>query len=251
MLPALLVLLLGAGAGFYYLQVLVPRQEEALRVAVAQQLEKERQERERQEQLRAEQAAASVQAMEDAGASSAPMEDAGALVPGEAPDAGALEDGGSAQDAGAEADAGAVEAGEPDAGSVSDAGIPAVKRPAPVRDFDYYMSQGNRLRARERFEESLEAYAEAAELEPDRAEPYAGRGMAFLDLGDTRQAETEFKQALKFNPRYGEAIMGLAETYRSRGKKAEAIRYYQRYLDVLPNGPEASVARSAIEHLKE
>jgi tetratricopeptide (TPR) repeat protein len=155
-----------------------------------------------------------------------------------------------------------LDAGGADAGTALDAGADAgrtgpaagtagVKRPAPVRDFDYYMTQGNRLRERERFEAALEAYGEAAELEPDRAEPYSGRGMAYLDLGDARQAATEFKQALKINANYGEAIIGLAETYRSQGKKAEAIRYYERYLEVLPNGPEASVARSAIERLKE
>jgi tetratricopeptide (TPR) repeat protein len=144
-----------------------------------------------------------------------------------------------------------LDAGAGDAGLPPDAGTAGVKRPAPVRDFDYYMTQGNRLRERERSEAALEAYGEAAELEPDRAEPYSGRGMAYLDLGDTHQAETEFKQALKINANYGEAIIGLAETYRSQGKKAEAIRYYERYLEILPNGPEASVARSAIERLKE
>jgi regulator of sirC expression with transglutaminase-like and TPR domain len=45
--------------------------------------------------------------------------------------------------------------------------------------------------------------------------------------------------------------MGLAETYRTQGKKAEAIRYYERYLEVRPNGPDAPVARSAIQRLKE
>jgi tetratricopeptide (TPR) repeat protein len=113
------------------------------------------------------------------------------------------------------------------------------------------MTQGDRSRERDRTQAALDAYGEAAELEPDRAEPYTGRGMTFLDMGDTRQAETEFKQALKFNPRYGDAIIGLAETYRSQGKKADAVRYYERYLEILPNGPEASVARSAIERLKE
>lgn len=252
----LLVLLLGGGAGFYYFQVLVPQREEAERAATARRLEAERLERERQEQLLAAQA----RAQEDAGSSPEPAGDAGALA-GEAPpgtgdggteeDAGTLLDGG-ATDAGTEADAGTADAGAvTDGGATVDAGVPAVKRPAPVRDFDYYMTQGDRQRERERPEAALDAYAGAAELEPDRAEPYAGRGMAFLDMGDTRQAETEFRQALKFNPRYGEAIIGLAETYRSQGKKAEAIRYYERYLEVLPNGPEASVARSAIERLKE
>jgi predicted Zn finger-like uncharacterized protein len=244
----LLVLLLGGGAAaFYYFQVFLPR-EEAARVAAAQKLEQERLERERQEQerlarerqererqererqeqeLKAAQAAAEALALADAGASSADggTGDAGMLL--------------------------AEDAGTPDAGAPADAGAPTVKRPAPVRDFDYYMTQGDRNRERERPEAALDAYAEAAELEPSRAEPYAGRGMSFLDMGDTRQAETEFKQALKFNPRYGEAIIGLAETYRSQGKKADAIRYYERYLEILPNGPEASVARSAIERLKE
>jgi predicted Zn finger-like uncharacterized protein len=266
-LPVVLLLLLalgGAGGAFYYLQVFKPQQEEeARRVAAAQRLEEERRERERQEKLLAAQAESAA----DAGSTAPPQEDGGALAGvggpdtgdgGVAEDAGAAGDGGLG-DAGMDADAGFMDAGAPmDAGTAADAGAPEAgaadagpKRPAPVRDFDYYMAQGDRLRERERTEAALEAYGEAAELEPDRAEPYSGRGMAFLDMGDNRQAEAEFKQALKLNPRYGEAIMGLAETYRSQGKNAEAVRYYERYLEILPNGPEASVARSAIERLKQ
>jgi tetratricopeptide (TPR) repeat protein len=70
-------------------------------------------------------------------------------------------------------------------------------------------------------------------------------------MSSPRQAEAEFKQALKISPNHGEALMGLAETYRTQGKKAEAIRYYERYLEVLPNGPDAPVARNAIQRLKE
>jgi len=256
----LLVLLLAGGASaFYYLQVYLPREAEAARLALAQRQEQERLAQERLEQERAEKAAAEARALAKAQADAGreeDSEDGGALA------AGALDgtgDGGTG-DAGAllDMDAGTPDAGEladagasPDGGARVDAGAPTVKRPAPVRDFDYYMTQGDRNRDRERSAAALEAYAQAAELEPARAEPYAGRGMAFLDMGDTRQAETEFRQALKFNPRYGEAIIGLAETYRTQGKKAEAIRYYERYLEILPNGPEASVARSAIERLKE
>lgn len=253
-LLVLLLVLLGGGAlGYYYLMVMPRPEDEALRAEAAR-LEAERREKERQEQIRATQAAAGAQLQMDAGSTAGPSQDGGqpAEVPG-AGDGGAM-DGGAMEDAGVAQDAGtgiALDAGAGDAGLPPDAGTAGVKRPAPVRDFDYYMTQGNRLRERERSEAALDAYAEAAELEPDRAEPYSGRGMAYLDLGDTQQAETEFKQALKNNANYGEAIIGLAETYRSRGKKAEAIRYYERYLEILPNGPEASVARSAIERLKE
>jgi predicted Zn finger-like uncharacterized protein len=260
-LPVILVALLallGVGAAGYYYLVVMPRpEEEALRAEAAARLESERQDRERQAQTRATQAAAEAQLRADAGSTAGPSEDGGALA--EAPgtgDGGTSGDGGLAADAGAGVDAGmdagtALDAGRADAGLAADGGAAGVKRPAPVRDFDYWVAQGDRLRERERPQQSLDAYAEAAELEPDRAEPYAGRGFAYLDLGEPLQAEAEFKQALKINANYGDAIMGLAETYRSQGKKAEAIRFYERYLAVLPNGPEAPVARTAIERLKE
>ncbi|KFE67709.1 hypothetical protein DB31_8192 [Hyalangium minutum] len=254
-LPVVLVALLallGVGAlGYYYLVVMPRPEDEALRAEATARLEAERLEKERQAQIRATQAAAEAQLRADAGSTPAPSEDGGVLAgtPGTG-DGGTSEDAGTAQDAGTSVDAGtALDAGLVDAGVATDGG--AVKRPAPVRDFDYWVAQGDRLRERERPQQALDAYAEAAEMEPDRAEPYAGRGFAYLDLGEPRQAETEFKESLKINPNYGDAIMGLAETYRSQGKKAEAIRYYERYLAVLPNGPEAAVARTAIERLKE
>jgi hypothetical protein len=257
LLVSLLVLLGGGALGYYYLVVMPRPEDEALRAEAAR-VEAERREKERQDQLRAGQTTAVTPLQTDAGGMAGPLEDGGALaaLPGAADgggteDAGVIPDAGPGADAGRAPDAGVGDAGVGDAGLPADAGTAGVKRPAPVRDFDYYMTQGDRHRERERSEAALEAYAEAAELEPNRAEPYSGRGMAYLDLGEPQQAEAEFKQALKINPNYGEAIIGLAETYRSQGKKAEAIRYYERYLEISPNGPEASVARSAIERLKE
>ena len=77
------------------------------------------------------------------------------------------------------------------------------------------------------------------------------RGLAMLDMGNRLQAEGLFLQALKLNPRYGVAIMGLAETYRGLGRNEEAAKYYERYLDVLPSGPEAQVARTALQKLQQ
>jgi tetratricopeptide (TPR) repeat protein len=119
------------------------------------------------------------------------------------------------------------------------------------RDFDYWMNQGDKLRDREKAEKALDAYGQAADLGPDRAEPYAGRGLALMDMGNKLAAEAAFLQALKLNPRYGVALMGLAETYRNQGKNDEAKKYYEQYLDVLPNGPEAAVARQALKRLQE
>ncbi len=124
------------------------------------------------------------------------------------------------------------------------------KERAPL-GFDQLLTQGDRLRLRDRPDQALEAYDKAIELKPDRAEPVAGRGLALLDLGERSGAETAFREALRLNPRYAVAVMGLAETLRRQGKNAEAVEQYQRYLDILPNGPESSVARANIERLKE
>ncbi|ADO70067.1 tetratricopeptide repeat protein [Stigmatella aurantiaca] len=254
-LPLLLVFLLVAVGAFFYFQVFIPQREDAARREEAQRVEALKEEEARQARLLAEKAAAEAAppSVEDAGGENDPAADGGVPAAGgpldtsDAGDAGAPEDAGDPSDAGVLPDAG----GTADAGGDLDGGVPAVKRPEPVRDYNYYMAQGRRLRERERFAAAVDAYGQAAELAPDRAEPYAGRGLALMDLGNPQQAAAEFQQALQLNPRYGEAIIGLAETYRSQGKKAEAVRYYQRYLEILPEGPEAEVARSAIDRLME
>lgn len=277
LLPVVLLALLGAGAGFYF-GVLLPREQAAAR-----------EQADLRSRLAKAEAEAQVRANTPTTGAPTPgtpgtvdPSGSGAVLPppddgGSAADAGPLTDAGEAADAGgtvaettpdaglADAgtdagmppDAGATDAGAPladagtDGGTAPDAGAPVAKRPEPVRDFDYWIAQGDRQRERERADPAMSAYDKASELAPDRAEPYAGRGLVHLDLGDYSLAEAEFLRALKLNPRYAVALMGLAETYRSQGKKAEAIRYYERYLEVLPNGPEAAVARSALERLRE
>ena len=151
--------------------------------------------------------------------------------------------------AAAVADAGAVVVAPPPVKPV-DAGTPAALAPPVKHDFEWYLTQGDKLRDREKPDKALEMYGQAADLEPERVEPLAGRGLALLDLGKALQAEAALQQAIKVNPRYAPAIMGLAETYRVLNKESQAVEWYQKYLDVLPNGPEANVARTNIERLK-
>jgi len=168
-------------------------------------------------------------------------------------------------DAGTSVDAGVdagIDAGVPDAGHDAGTPTPVV---APVVDagaappvvqeqkksFDWYVAQGDRLRERDKPEQALDFYGKASDLKPERVEPITGRGLALLDMANPSAAAATFESALKLNSRYGPAIMGLAEAYRIEGKNEKAIEYYQRYLDVLPNGAEAAVARNSIERLKK
>ncbi len=165
-------------------------------------------------------------------------------------DAGVEEEGvdaGLAEDAGLEVDAGVEDAGVPDAG-VPDAGAPDAGE--VKKTYEWYLGQADRLRNREKPEQSLDFYDKASDLKPERVEPLAGRGLALLDMANPTGAISVFAQALKVNGRYGPAIMGMAEAQRMAGNTEKAIEFYQRYLDVLPNGAEAPVARNSIERLK-
>lgn len=185
------------------------------------------------------------------------------VVPTPTPDV-VVDAGVEVPDAGESIDAGAVtppaeaDAGEPEA----DAGVPEVDagapeapkpepKPEPKKSYESLMSQADRLREREKPEAALDLYGQAHEMKPTRAEPLAGRGLALLDMGNHLAAAAAFEESLKFNGRYGPAIMGMAESLRLQGKNDQAIEYYQKYLDVLPNGVDAAVARNNIERLKK
>jgi predicted Zn finger-like uncharacterized protein len=140
----------------------------------------------------------------------------------------------------------AVKAVEPGKkGEVAEKGVPAAK------DYDWYIRRGDQLRERGKSAQALEMYGKAVDLQPDSVEALAGRGLCYVDMEQFGTAIASLEQALKVQDRYGPAIMGLAEAHRQQGDKVNALKYYQQYLDVLPDGPEADVARTNIDRLKE
>jgi predicted Zn finger-like uncharacterized protein len=147
-------------------------------------------------------------------------------------------------DVGSALDAGALRA---DAGQnkSTDAGV------APKATFDSLLILADRLRDREKASQAMDAYGKAHDLEPSRVEPLCGRGLALLDLENPDAAEAAFEQALAISPRYGPAIMGMAEAFRGQKNTAKAIEWYEKYLAVLPNGGEAAVAKNNLERLKQ
>ena len=96
----------------------------------------------------------------------------------------------------------------PDAGSAGpDAGAVTAKARREPRTYEGYLALGDRLRERERFEQALDAYEKAVELQPDSAEALTGRGLVLMDLGNGTEAEAAFQQALRANGRYLDAVM--------------------------------------------
>lgn len=150
----------------------------------------------------------------------------------------------AALDAGADAEA-------PDAAVEKPAAKPADKPEEPkVRmTYDRVLLMADKARERGSSGKALPLYMKAMEMQPDRAEPHVGLGWCFVDTEKYGAAQGEFDRALQLNPSFAEAHLGLGEVYKARGDKKNAVKHYQKYLSILPGGPEADVARNALQSL--
>jgi predicted Zn finger-like uncharacterized protein len=113
------------------------------------------------------------------------------------------------------------------------------------------LAQAARLRDRGEVERALDLYGQVVEADPGNVDALTGRGLCYLDLETYPPAEASFEAALGLRPDEPDALLGLAETFRWQGKRADAIRYYERYLAAHPEGEEAAVARNALEELRK
>ncbi len=98
---------------------------------------------------------------------------------------------------------------------------------------------------------AVELYGRVASDDPENVEALTGRGLCYLDLENWAPAEASFQAALRLRPDHADALLGLAETYRFEGKKADAIATYERYLARFPSGEEAEVAKNALAQLRK
>ncbi len=130
--------------------------------------------------------------------------------------------------------------------------VKAPPQPPPVpKGPRALLAQAQKLREKGNAEAALDIFGRVADLDPENAEALTGRGLCYLDLSSYAPAEASFRAALEISPDEPDALLGLAETYRWQGKKADAISYYEKYLAKHPQGEEADVARNALEEMRK
>ena len=85
--------------------------------------------------------------------------------------------------------------------------------------------------------------------DPARAKKDADVAGFYLKTGNYQGALLRYKDATTADPTNVEAIFGLAETQRMLKKNADAVRNYQLYLEIVPNGPKSKQALKALKTL--
>ncbi|MBI5069211.1 MAG: zinc-ribbon domain-containing protein [Deltaproteobacteria bacterium] len=113
------------------------------------------------------------------------------------------------------------------------------------------VTQAKRALDKGNAKQALDLYGKAVALEPKNVAALAGRGWSYLELSQYAPAEASFQSALDADAENPSALLGLAETYRYEGRRADAVKYYERYLAASPDGEDAVAAQNAIKSLKE
>jgi tetratricopeptide (TPR) repeat protein len=70
-------------------------------------------------------------------------------------------------------------------------------------------------------------------------------GNVYLHKGDLKGALSRFQEAVKDNPHYAPAYLGLGKVYERMKEKPKALEAYERYLIELPSAKDAAEAKDA------
>jgi predicted Zn finger-like uncharacterized protein len=121
---------------------------------------------------------------------------------------------------------------------------------APSESFEKLVAEGDRALENGSDSRAKDLYQKALRLRPAGAKALSGLGFVALDRGQLPAAYEFFKRALAAKPSLGPALFGMAEIHRARNEKALALQGYQRYLQLWPNGSEATAARRQVSALQ-
>ena len=68
-------------------------------------------------------------------------------------------------------------------------------------------------------------------------------GNVYLHKGELKAALSRFQEALKDNPNYAPAYLGLGKVYERMKENQKALNAYEHYLDELPSTKDAKEAK--------
>lgn len=137
-----------------------------------------------------------------------------------------------------------------------------VKNPAEIQQLEAiakanagnanaWIALGNAQMDAQRFAEAIISYQRALDLDPKNVDVLVDMGTCYRGVGQPEKAIEEYKKASKIDPRHPMAQMNAGVVYAyDLGRKAEALKSFEKYLELAPNAPNAADIRGEIQKLK-
>ena len=95
-----------------------------------------------------------------------------------------------------------------------------------------------------RTDDALAAYSEAARLDPDEPATQHNLGLTLMRLNRVAESVAPLREALRLEPRYRNARYLLSDAYSQLGRYEEAAESWGKFLELVPDGPEALTKRA-------
>jgi cytochrome c-type biogenesis protein CcmH/NrfG len=114
-----------------------------------------------------------------------------------------------------------------------------------------WIELGNIQMDMSRFNEAIDAYQKALELDPKNLDVRVDMGTCYKNSGKPDIALKEYKKALEINPAHPNGHLNMAVVLAfDMHDKVQAIKEFERYLELVPNAPNAGQVREEIRKLK-
>lgn len=89
------------------------------------------------------------------------------------------------------------------------------------------------------YEEAINHYEKAIELDPKYSDAYSGMAKAYNDNGEPGQAVSFYNQAIEVKPNYWAGYRDLGVHYYYRGEMDKAIENFEKVIELTPNNSYA------------
>ena len=100
---------------------------------------------------------------------------------------------------------------------------------------DAMLADGKNLLKNEAYQQAVECFTSVIEADPNFAEGYNQRAIAYFMLEEWSQAIRDCKRTISLNPNHFGAFAGMGHVYLRLGKIDEALEAYKQALVINPN----------------
>ena len=118
-------------------------------------------------------------------------------------------------------------------------------------DLDALIGLGNLEFDSSQWVKAIDYYSRALTIDGKNADVRVDRAIAYHASGDNDTAKKELLRVTREKPDHKNAWLNLGVVNRELGNRAEAVRAWERYLQLDPNGDHAASIRQELETLKQ
>src|SRR3972149_6953418 len=108
-----------------------------------------------------------------------------------------------------------------------------------------WFKKGRQYWLNKEYDSAIEAFTSAIALNPNDADAYNGRGVAYNDKGQYDRAIEDYNKAIQLDPNYAYAYNNRGNAYNKKGQYDKAIENYNKAIQLDPNHAYAYNNRGA------